>query len=238
MTEIADIATRLVKDRVQTLPGVAQADVYGNRFAMRIWLNPDRLAGFGLTPQDVENALRQQNIEVPAGRVESRDREFTVLAETDLREPEEFAQIIVKNTDEFLVRLGNVARIELGADSARFRARFNRRNAVPLGVIKQAVANPLDISSALKVLLPEITRTLPEGMRVEMAYDSTVFIRESIDEVYVTVVEAVVLVMLVIFLFLRNWRAVIIPLVTIPVSLIGAFALMNLFGFKIGRAHV
>jgi multidrug efflux pump len=233
LTEIADIATRLVKDRVQTLPGVAQADVYGNRFAMRIWLNPDRLAGFELTPQDVENALRAQNIEIPAGRVESRDREFTVLAETDLREPEEFAQIIVKNTDEFLVRLGDVARIELGADSARFRARFNRRNAVPLGVIKQAVANPLDISTALKVLLPEITRTLPEGMRVEMAYDSTVFIRESIDQVYVTVVEAVVLVMLVIFLFLRNWRAVIIPLVTIPVSLIGAFALMNLFGFTI-----
>jgi len=233
LTEIADIATRLVKDRVQTLPGVAQADVYGNRFAMRIWLNPDRLAGFELTPQDVEDALRAQNIEIPAGRVESRDREFTVLAETDLREPEEFAQIIVKDTDEFLVRLGDVARIELGADSARFRARFNRRNAVPLGVIKQAVANPLDISNALKVLLPEITRTLPEGMRVEMAYDSTVFIRESIDEVYVTVVEAVVLVMLVIFLFLRNWRAVIIPLVTIPVSLIGAFALMNLFGFTI-----
>ena len=233
LTEIADIATRLVKDRVQTLPGVAQADVYGNRFAMRVWLDPDRLAGFKLTPQDVENALRAQNIEVPAGRVESRDREFTVLAETDLREPEEFAQIIVKSTDEFLVRLGDVARIELGADSARFRARFNRRNAVPLGVIKQAVANPLDISNALKVLLPEITRTLPEGMRVEMAYDSTVFIRESIDEVYVTVVEAVVLVMLVIFLFLRNWRAVIIPLVTIPVSLIGAFALMNLFGFTI-----
>ncbi len=233
LTEIADIATRLVKDRVQTLPGVAQADVYGNRFAMRIWLDPARLAGFELTPQDVENALSAQNIEIPAGRVESRDREFTVLAETDLREPEEFAQIIVKNTDEFLVRLGDVARIELGADSARFRARFNKRNAVPLGVIKQAVANPLDISDALKVLLPEITRTLPEGMRVEMAYDSTVFIRESIDEVYVTVVEAIVLVMLVIFLFLRNWRAVIIPLVTIPVSLIGAFALMNLFGFTI-----
>jgi len=233
LTEIADIATRLVKDRVQTLPGVAQADIYGNRYAMRIWLDPDRLAGFELTPQDIEDALRQQNIEVPAGRVESTQREFTVLAETDLREPDEFAQIIVKNTDDFLVRLGDVARIELGADSARFRARFNRRNAVPLAIIKQAVANPLDISDALKVLLPEITRTLPEGMRVDMAYDSTVFIQESIDEVYVTVVEAVILVMIVIFLFLRNWRAVLIPLVTIPVSLIGAFALMNLFGFTI-----
>lgn len=233
LTEIADIATRLVKDRVQTLPGVAQAVIYGNRYAMRIWLDPDRLAGFELTPQDIEDALRQQNIEVPAGRIESMQREFTVLAETDLREPDEFAQIIVKNTDDFLVRLGDVARIELGADSARFRARFNRRNAVPLAIIKQAVANPLDISDALKVLLPEITRTLPEGMRVDMAYDSTVFIQESIDEVYVTVVEAVILVMIVIFLFLRNWRAVLIPLVTIPVSLIGAFALMNLFGFTI-----
>lgn len=233
LTEIADIATRLVKDRVQTLPGVAQADIYGNRYAMRIWLDPDRLAGFELTPQDIEDALREQNIEVPAGRVESTQREFTVLAETDLREPDEFAQIIVKNTDDFLVRLGDVARIELGADSARFRARFNRRNAVPLAIIKQAVANPLDISDALKVLLPEITRTLPEGMRVDMAYDSTVFIQESIDEVYVTVVEAVILVMIVIFLFLRNWRAVLIPLVTIPVSLIGTFALMNLFGFTI-----
>ncbi|MCH7855060.1 MAG: efflux RND transporter permease subunit, partial [Proteobacteria bacterium] len=207
-TEIADIATRLVKDRVQTIPGVAQANVFGNRFAMRVWLNPDRLAGFELTPQDIENALRAQNIEVPAGRVEGPNREFTVLAETDLRDPEEFAQIIVKNTDDFLVRLGDVARVELGADSARFIARFNKRNAVPLGIIKQAVANPLDISNALKVMLPEITRTLPAGMRVDFANDSTIFIQESIDEVYVTVAESVVLLMRVIFLFLRSWRAV------------------------------
>lgn len=233
LTEIADIATRLVKDRVQTIPGVAQANVFGNRYAMRIWIDPDRLAGFGLTPQDIEDALRQQNVEVPAGRIESNDREFTVLAETDLSEPAEFEQIIVKKTDQFLVRLGEVARVELGADSARFRARFNRRNAVPLGVVKQAVANPLDISVALQEMLPQITRTLPEGMQVEVAYDSTIFIQKSIDEVYKTVFEAVILVALVIFLFLRNWRAVVIPLVTIPVSLIGVFSLMLLFGFTI-----
>lgn len=233
LTEIADIATRLVKDRIQTIPGVAQANVFGNRFAMRIWLDPDRLAGYGLTPQDIENAVRQQNVEVPAGRVESSDREFTVLAETDLSEPAEFAQIIVKNTDQYLVRLGDVARIELGADSARFRARFNRRNAVPLGIIKQAVANPLDISNELQLMLPQITRTLPEGMQVNVAFDSTIFIQESIDEVYVTVFEAMLLVAIVIFLFLRNWRAVLIPLVTIPVSLIGAFSIMLLFGFTI-----
>ncbi|HLF32446.1 MAG TPA: efflux RND transporter permease subunit [Xanthomonadales bacterium] len=233
LIEIADLATRLVKDRIQTIPGVAEAQVYGNRYAMRIWLNSDRLAGYELTPQDIEAALRAQNIEVPAGRVESLDREFTVLAETDLREPEQFAEILVKESNGFQVHLGDVARIELGADNSRFRARFNRRNAVPLGIVKQAVANPLDISNSLKELLPEITRTLPEGMRVEIAYDSTVFIEKSIKEVYITVAQAVVLVVLVIFLFLRSWRAVLIPIVTIPVSMIGACALMYVFDFTI-----
>ena len=233
LMEISDIAIRLVKDRIQTISGVAEAQVYGNRYAMRIWLQPERLAGYRLTPVDVELALRRQNIEVPAGRGESYEREFTVLAETDLREPEQFRDIIVKETDNFLVRLGDVARVELGADFSRFRARFNGRNAVPLGIVKQAVANPLDISRELKEMLPEITRTLPEGMRVEIAHDSTVFIDSSIREVYVTVAEAALLVVLVIFLFLREWRAVVIPLVTIPVSLIGAFALMYVFGFSI-----
>ena len=233
LMEISDIAIRLVKDRIQTIPGVAEAQVYGNRYAMRIWLKPERLAGYGLTPVDIERALRAQNVEVPAGRVESYEREFTVLAETDLREPEQFRDIIVKETDNFLVRLGDVARVDLGADFSRFRARFNGRNAIPLGIVKQAVANPLDISRELKAMLPEITRTLPDGMRVEIAHDSTVFIDSSIREVYVTVAEAAIVAVLVIFLFLREWRAVVIPLVTIPVSLIGAFALMYLFGFSI-----
>jgi multidrug efflux pump len=231
--EIADIAERLVKDRVQTIPGVARADVYGSRFAMRIWLDPNRLAGFELTPLDIESALRRQNIEIPAGRVESQQREFTVLAETDLNEPYEFEAIIVKETDEFLVRLGDVARVELGADNARFRARHNGINAVPLAIVKQATANPLDISKALNEMVPQIQRTLPEGMNISNAFDSTSFIQRSIDEVYVTVAEAIVLVMIVIFLFLRNWRAVLVPLVTIPVSLIGTFGMMLLFDFSI-----
>lgn len=233
LIEIADIAVRLVKDRIQTIPGVAEAQVYGNRYAMRIWLQPDRLAGYQLTPLDIESALRAQNIEVPAGRIESFDREFTVLAETDLREPQQFANIVVKETDKFLVRLGDVARVELGADDSRFRARFNKRNAVPLGIVKQAVANPLEISLAVQEMLPKISASLPTGMKVEVAHDTTVFIERSIREVYVTVAEAVVLVILVIFLFLRNWRAVLVPLVTIPVSLVGAFALMYMLGFSI-----
>ena len=231
--ELADIAERLVKDRVQTIPGVARADVYGNRFAMRVWLDPNRLAGFELTPSDIEAALRGQNLEVPAGRVEGTEREFTVLAETDLSQPSEFEEIIVKETDEFLVRLGDVARVELGADNARFRARHNGNSAVPLAVVKQATANPLDISSSLSVMVPEIQRTLPEGVQISAAFDTTTFIQYSIDEVYVTVGEAIILVMIVIFLFLRNWRAVLVPLVTIPVSLIGAFGMMLAFGFSI-----
>jgi multidrug efflux pump len=231
--EIADYAERLVKDRVQTIPGVAQANVFSSTYAMRVWLQPERLAGFGLTPADVESALRAQNVEIPAGRVEGSDREFTVLSETDLKTPEQFGEVILGNVNGYLVRLKDVARVELGAQENRFRARFNGNNAVPLGVIKQAVANPLEISAALKELLPEITRSLPEGMKVEIAYDSTIFIEKSIDEVYVTIAEAVLLVVLVIFLFLRSWRATLIPLVTIPFSLIGAFAVMYALGFTI-----
>lgn len=233
LLEIADYANRIVKDRVQTIPGVAQAQVYGNRYAMRVWLDPARLAAVGLTPADIEAALRRQNVEIPAGRVESLQREFTVLSETDLQTPEQFAQVVVKSADGHLVRLGDVARVELGADSSRFRARFNGKNAIPLGVVKQAVANPLEISEAIKAMMPQITKSLPAGMKVEVAYDSTIFIEKSISEVYLTVLEAIVLVVLVIFLFLRSWRAVLIPIVTIPVSLIGTFALMNMLGFSI-----
>jgi multidrug efflux pump len=231
--EITDYAERLVKDRVQTIPGVAQAQVYGSTFAMRVWLQPQRLAGFGLTPQDVEDALRKQNVEIPAGRVEGSEREFTVLSETDLKTPEEFGNIILSDTGGTLVRLRDVARVELGQQENRFVARYNGKNAVPLGIVKQAVANPLDISDALEVMLPQITRGLPQGMKVEIAYDSTIFIRHSIKEVYRTVLEAIALVIVVIFLFLRSWRAVLIPLVTIPLSLVGAFALMYMFGFTI-----
>ncbi|MEJ7745322.1 MAG: efflux RND transporter permease subunit, partial [Luteimonas sp.] len=254
--ELADLAERLVKDRVQTIPGVAQAQVFSSTYAMRIWLQPQRLAGFGLTPVDVENALRAQNVEIPAGRVESAAREFTVLSETDLRTPEQFGEIIVGNgsvgsgsvgitdpsnaairgmtsSDTYLVRLKDVAKVELGAQEDRFRARYNGEDAVPLGVVKQAVANPLDISKALKEMLPQIQKTLPDGVKVDIAYDSTIFIEESISEVYTTVGIAIVLVVLVIFLFLRSWRATLIPLVTIPVSLVGAFALMYAFGFTI-----
>ncbi|HJU38754.1 MAG TPA: efflux RND transporter permease subunit, partial [Tahibacter sp.] len=234
LLEIADLAKRLVKDRVQNIAGVAQAQIYGNRYAMRIWLDPARLAAYQMTPADVEDALRRQNLEVPAGRIESTQREFTVLSETDLKTPEEFGAIVLRTgADGYAVRVRDVARVELGGDQARFIARYNGRTAVPLGVVKQATANPLQIAEDLKKLLPEISRTLPQGMKVEIAYDSTIFIDRSINEVYKTIGEAILLVIVVIFLFLRSARAALIPIVTIPVSLVGAFALMYLFGFSV-----
>jgi multidrug efflux pump len=200
---------------------------------MRIWLDRARLAAYNLTPQDIETALRRQNVEVPSGRIESSQREFTVLTETDLRTEDQFNDLIVRETGGFLVRLSDVGRAEIDARSKRVIARFNGRSAVAIGVVKQAVANPLDVSKAINQALPRIVQNLPEGMEVVNAYDTSVYIAASIDNVFRTIGEAVLLVVLVIFLFLRSFRATLIPLVTIPTSLIGAFALMWAFGFSI-----
>jgi multidrug efflux pump len=232
--EITDYADRYVKDQLQTLPGVAEVRLFGDReYSMRIWLDPERLAAFQLTPQDVEAALRRQNVEVPSGRIESLQREFTVLAETDLRTPEQFNDIIIKDANTYLVRLADVGHAELGALDERRIVRFNGKPAIALGVVKQATANPLEVSNAVRKVLPTITGTLPAGMQVGVAHDKSVFIAESIKNVYHTIGEAIVLVVLIIFLFLRSLRATLIPLVTIPVSLIGAFALMLALGFSI-----
>ncbi|MDG4574410.1 MAG: efflux RND transporter permease subunit [Defluviicoccus sp.] len=232
--DVTDWADRYVKDRLQTLGGVAEVRIFGERrYSMRLWLDPARLAAYRLTPADVEDALRRQNIEIPSGRIESIDREFTVVSETDLKTPEQFNQLILASIDGYLVRLGDVGRAELGARSERLNARFNGRTAVALGVVKQATANPLDVSHAVRNVLPSVIEGLPEGMQVRVAHDRSVFIEASIDNVYRTIGEAIILVALIIFLFLRSLRATLVPLVTIPVSLIGAFALMSALGFSI-----
>ncbi len=235
--EITDVASRIVKPRLQTLPGAADVRVFGERkYSMRIWLDRERLAAFGLTPQDVETALRNQNVEVPAGRIESSEREFSVVARTDLATPAQFEAVVVRephSADGYPIRIRDVGRVEIGAESERTSARFKGRPAVALGLIKQSTANPLTLSHALRAELPNIVADLPEGMRVDIANDYTVFIDRSIKAVFATIGEAVALVAVIIFVFLRNWRAMLIPMVTIPVSLIGAFALMLAFGFSI-----
>ncbi|WP_298188257.1 efflux RND transporter permease subunit [uncultured Pseudomonas sp.] len=232
--EITDVLERVIKDRLQTIPGVSEVQIRGARtFAMRIWLDPEKLAAHHLTVQDVEGALRRQNVEIPAGRIESQQREFTVLSETDLNTPEQFNQLILDDSRGYLLRLADVGYAEIGARDERSIVRYKGQPAVSMGMIKQATANPLDISDGLTAAMPDVRALLPDGMEMVVASDNSLFIRESIDNVFITIWEAVGLVILIIFIFLRSLRATLIPLVTIPVSLIGAFALMSLMGFTI-----
>ncbi len=232
--QVTDYVTRVVRPRLQTVAGVADVEVTGERrYAMRVWLDADRLAAYRLTVQDVEDALRRQNLEVPAGRIESELREFNVTARTDLNTVAQFEQVVVANRNGSVIRLLDVARIEEAAASERSRIRLNGVPSVGLGVIRQATANPLEVSAAVQKMLPAIQAELPEGINLELAVDTSVFIERSVQSVYTTIAEAVVLVALVVFVFLRTLRASIIPLVTIPVSLIGCFALISLAGFTI-----
>ena len=232
--QLSDYANRIAKPMMQTAPGASDVRVYGERkFAMRIWLDPDRLASYKLTTQDVEDALRRSNVEVPAGRIESKFREFNVTAATDLQKPAEFRQVVIKAVNGMPIRISDVARVEQGPLSERTSTRLNGREAITLGVIRNATANPLDLSTAVRQMIPKIKENLPPGIEIEVANDNSVFIDRSIKAVYQTIIEAMVLVSLVIFLFLRTFRASIIPLVTIPVCLIGTFALMALCGFTV-----
>ena len=231
---ITDFADRYVADTLKSLPGVASVIIGGERkYAMRIWLDRDRLAGFGLTPLDVENALRRQNIEVPSGRIESSKREFTVLAETDLRTPGQFNNLIITEARGYPVRLKDVGRAEIGAQDERNVVRVNGNPAVGLGIVKQSTANTLAVAQAVKAQLPRIQSSLPEGLKVFIAFDSSLFIDASIKAVYRAIFDAMLLVTLVIFLFLRSFRSTLIPFVTIPVSLIGACFFLWMFGFTI-----
>jgi len=233
--EITDVEQRYVKNQLQTLPGVAQVTDFGERiYSMRIQLDPDRLAAYRMTPADVEAALQRENVEIPAGIIESNAREFTVLSQTDLSTPKEFNDMVIrKSNDGYLVRLSDVGHAELGALDENRIVRISGNSAVAVGVVRQSTANPLDISKAVRESLPQISKSLPEGMKIEVAYDKSQFIEESINNVYHTIGEAIVLVVAIIFLFLRSLRATLVPLVTIPISLIGTCTLMQLFGFSI-----
>ncbi|RMX08622.1 efflux RND transporter permease subunit [Corticibacter populi] len=232
--EINDLMERIAKPRLQTVPGVADTPIYGERrYAMRIWLEPQRMAAYDLTVEDVEAAIRGNNLELPAGRIESAQREFNVVSQTDLATQEQFADIVLRSVNGHPVRLRDIARIEEGPANLRSRVRFNGIDAVSMGIVRQATANPLEVAEGIRNELETLRTELPEDVQVEVANDNSVFIERSIESVYATIVEAVVLVVLVIFVFLRTVRASIIPIITIPVSLIGAFALMALAGFSV-----
>ena len=232
--DVSDYATRNIRPRLQTLPGAADVRVFGERRpSMRVWIDRAKLAAYKLTPQDVEDAIRRQNVEIPAGRIESRTREFAVLSQTDLATPEQFGAAVIREGGGIQVRIRDVARVEIAPASERIITRFNGRPSVSLGVIRQSTANALELSQATRKAVDEITKSLPAGMKLELSYDSSVFIDESVTAVTTTIIEAVLLVALVIFVFLRNVRATMIPLVTIPISLVGAGMFLYAAGFSI-----
>jgi multidrug efflux pump len=232
--EVTDYLNRYVKPRLSVLPGAADVWIFGERkTSMRISVDRDRLAGYRLTVGDVESALRRQNVELPSGRIESAKREFSIVAATDVSTRAEFENLIIASSNGYPVRLRDVADVAPGAAEERVIARYNGKPSINMGLVKQATGNPLELSRALRAEVVKINETLPPGMRIAVAYDSSVFIDRSIDSVFRTIGEAVALVVLVIFFFLRNLRATLVPLVTIPVSLVGAFAMMYAFGFTI-----
>ena len=232
--QINDLVNRVVKPRLQTVTGVADVRIFGERkYAMLVSLDHARLSSYKLTPQDVEDAIRRNNLELPAGRIESTTREFSVSSQTDLNRPGQFGEIVIRSVNGFSVKLRDVAQIREGAANDRSLVRLNGQSAISAGVIRQATANPLDLSAGVREMIPRLKSDLPEDISIDIANDNSVFIDRSIKSVFSTIVEAVVLVALVIFVFLRTVRASIIPIITIPVSLIGAFAMMALAGFTI-----
>ena len=233
--QISDYLDRNVVDRFSAIDGVARVFIGGEaRPSARIWLNADKLAAFGLTPADVETALRTQNVELPAGRFESKDQNQTLRVDRPFSSPLQFAGLVVgRGADGYLVKLGDVARIEVGAENPYSSFRSNGGTAIGLGIVRQSGANTLEVADRSKALLKELEPTLPKGMSVAVGSDESLFISRAIENVYDTLLEAAILVILVIFLFLGSIRATIIPAVTVPICLLATCAVMWLLGLSI-----
>ncbi|NQY40742.1 MAG: efflux RND transporter permease subunit [Henriciella sp.] len=233
--EISDYAQRYLVDRFSALDGVARVRVGGSRdYALRIWIDRRSLAARNLTVSDIEQALRRENIEAPAGSIESDTRAYTVRIDRAFQTPEDFAGLVVaEGEDGYLVRLGDVARVERGTVEDRNMFRGNGVPMVGLGIVKQSTANTVDVANAAKALADQLNETLPEGMGIARSFDSSVFISASIREVYTTLAIAVALVTLVIFLFLGSARATVIPAITVPISIIATFIVLYALGFSI-----
>ena len=233
---LSDVADRLVKARLQSLPGVGSAGIFGERrYSMRVWVRPEALSARGLTVQDVENAITARNVEIPAGRIESTQREFSVRSLGELKTPQEFGELAVASQGTQLVKLKDVATVALGPEDDRSIFRYNGNPAVAIGVVRQSKANLIDVARRIRAALPGIQQTLPPGVKLEIAYDGSVFVTHSIDDARMTLVIAAILVVLIIFVFLRNMRATIIPGLAIPASIVATFAIMYFLGFSINN---
>jgi len=248
LMQLSDVADRMVKTRLQSLPGVGSAQIFGERrYAMRVWVKPDQLSARALTVQDVESAIRSRNVEIPAGRIESSRREFSVRSLGELKTPQEFGELVVGSQGAAgggggggggsgqLIKLKDIARVELGPENDRSVFRYNGNPSVAIGVVRQSKANLLDVARRIRAELPAINQALPPGVKLDIGFDLSVFVTHSIDDARRTLVIAAILVVLIIFVFLRNLRATIIPGLAIPTSIISTFAIMYFLGFSINN---
>ncbi len=232
---LTDYADRYLLDRFSRLPGVARVRINGgSRYALRVWLDREALAARGLTTNDVEDALRRENVDPPAGTVQSLDRQFTVRINRQYKTPEDFKSLVIaRGENGYQVRLGEVAKIELGAEESRVSFKGNRIKMVSLGIIRQSRANSLDVAKAVRAEAEAVRLTLPKDLRLENSYDISQFIQESLDEVYRTLGIAIALVIAIIYLFLGNLRAVIVPMVAVPVSTLATCMVLYALGYSV-----
>lgn len=233
--ELTDYADRYLVDQFSVVNGVSTVRIGGQQsYAMRIWIDRNELAARGLTVSDIESALRSENVELPAGDVESEDQQFTVRIERTFRLPADFANLVVgRGNDGYLVRLHDVARVEKGLVEDRTLFRGNGKTMVGIGIIKQSTANTIDVADGAVAKVADLNRNLPKGTTLTQSYDTSVFIRAAVHEVYVTLAITIAAVIFVIFLFIGSWRATLVPAVTVPVSLISTCTILYMFGFSI-----
>src|SRR5476651_2412325 len=238
---LSNYATLKVKDELARLPGVGQVQIFGaGEYAMRVWLDPNKVASRGLTASDVVAAMREQNVQVSAGQLGAEpmptksDYLLSINAQGRLQNEEEFGNIILKTSDDgTIVRLRDVARIEMGSGSYALRSQLNNKDAVGIGIFQAPGSNAIDLSDAVRAKMTELATRFPDGMTWKAPYDPTVFVRDSISAVVHTLLEAVLLVVLVVILFLQTWRASIIPLLAVPISIVGTFSVLYLLGFSL-----
>tara|TARA_R110000751_G_C13788372_1_gene481828 strand:- start:3104 stop:4297 length:1194 start_codon:yes stop_codon:yes gene_type:complete len=240
-TYIRNYAVLHIRDELARIPGVGQAGLFGSGdYAMRLWVDPQRAAALGVTAGDINAAVQEQNVQVSAGQIgappmpDSSDLLISINAKGRLDSAEDFGDIVLKTGDDGqITRLRDVARIELAAQEDSLRALLNGRQAVALPIFQAPGSNALDVSKAVRAKMDELDDVFPEGLKWEVAYDPTVFVSTSISSVITTLLEAVALVVLVVILFLQTWRASLIPLLAVPVSIVGSFAVLLLLGFSI-----
>jgi len=236
LLELSDIADRVVKQRLQSVDGVGRAQIFGEkRYSMRIWLSPTAMVARNITVQDVQSAILTRNVEIPAGRIESQQREFSVRSMGELKTPEEFADIVVASQGSQLVRLGDIARIELGPENRRGYLQFDGTPAVAVGVVRQSKANLVQVSDNIRAEIPALREALPPGIELTLGFDSSRFVRNSLQEAQETLILAGLLVILIIFVFLRDLRATFVPALAIPTAIVATSAVLYAFGFSINQ---